>query len=79
MAICGGIQKMYMQIYVHDEDTYYQKNLWRENSHDRIVDNRLLKVTFGTSRARYLAIKTIQQLAVDEESHFPLAVAVLKK
>lgn len=78
IAICGDIEKMYRQIYVHDDDSYYQKIVWRQNCQDPIVDYRLLTVTFGTSSAPYLAIKTIHQLAVDGESEYPLAATVLK-
>ena len=38
----------------------------------------LATVTYGTASAPYLAMRTLQQLAEDEASHFPVASAVLK-
>ncbi|XP_055931996.1 uncharacterized protein LOC129962275 [Argiope bruennichi] len=43
-----------------------------ENSHQEVTF-RLKTVTYGTSCAPHLAIRTIKQLALDEASDFPLA------
>lgn len=55
-----------------------QRILWRANPNDKIKDYRLLTVTFGTSSAPYLAVKALQQVAVDESHNYPLAASKVK-
>jgi len=63
------IVKMFRQIQVHKEDIDLQRILWRENPNDEVREYRLLTVTYGTTS--YLAIRTLLQLASDEECRFP--------
>lgn len=72
IVINADIEKMYRQIHVVEPHTQYQRIVWRPESNQPIKDFRLTTVTFGTASAPYLAIKTIQQLAKDEESTYPL-------
>ncbi|GFQ79050.1 DUF1758 domain-containing protein [Trichonephila clavata] len=44
---------------------------------DLVLTQGLKTITYGMSKAPFLAIKTLQQLAQDEKSRFPLASEVL--
>lgn len=72
ISLVADIVKMYRQVKVADEDADYQRILWRDNPNDELKHIRLLRVTFGTSSAPYLAVRSLQQVARDERSDFPL-------
>lgn len=72
ISLIADIVKMYRQVKVADEDTDYQRIFWRDNPNAELKHIRLLRVTFGTSSAPYLAVRSLQQLARDEGSEFPL-------
>ncbi|XP_028173753.1 uncharacterized protein LOC114362514 [Ostrinia furnacalis] len=78
ICLIADIVKMYRQVKIAEKDVDYQRIVWRENEGDKIKDYRLLTVTFGTSCAPYLAVKTLQQVAVDEGHNFPLAASRVK-
>lgn len=71
IAFIADVEKMYRQIKVKKEHTDYQRIIWRSNPNGPIEEYRLLTVTFGTSCAPYLAIKTLRQLAIDEGFLYP--------
>ncbi|XP_045509321.1 uncharacterized protein LOC123704872 [Colias croceus] len=73
ISLVADIVKMYRQVKVTDEDADYQRILWRVNPDDPIQHFRLLRVTFGTSSAPYLAVRALQQVARDEGPNFPAA------
>ncbi|XP_063386868.1 uncharacterized protein LOC134672845 [Cydia fagiglandana] len=79
VAMISDIKKMYLQILMSPKDTDFQRILWRKNTSDPIKDYRLLRVTFGTASAPYLAVKTLQQLAEDEGKEYPLASKTIKE
>ncbi|XP_058810347.1 uncharacterized protein LOC131675396 [Phymastichus coffea] len=68
-VVTADIEKMYRQILVHPDDRKYQKILWYIQG--RIRTFILNTVTFGTSTAPFLAIRTLHQLARDEAKDFP--------
>lgn len=78
ICLVADVQNMYRQIKVASKDTNYQRILWRENSHEPIREYKLLTVTYGTSCAPYLAIKTLHQLSDDERHDFPEESRILK-
>lgn len=79
VALNADIEKMYRMVKVAENHTPYQKIVWRSNSNDPIKDYRLLTLTFGTASAPYLAIKTLQQLATDEEANYPLGAKAVRE
>lgn len=79
IAICSDVEKMYRQIRVKREHCDYQRIVWRPHSDMELQHFRLLTVTYGTSSAPYLAVKTLQRLADDERANFPQAAEVLKR
>ncbi|XP_064292652.1 uncharacterized protein LOC135309907 [Plodia interpunctella] len=79
IAFTADIQKMYLQVLVAREDADYQRILWRNSSNDPIKEYRLLRVTFGTASAPYLAVRTLHQLANDEGTDHEAAAETIKK
>ncbi|XP_063636148.1 uncharacterized protein LOC134806757 [Cydia splendana] len=79
VAMISDIKKMYLQILMSPKDTNFQRILWRKNTSDPVKDYRLLRVTFGTASAPYLAVKTLQQVAEDEGKEYPLASKTIKE
>ncbi|XP_052743937.1 uncharacterized protein LOC128199251 [Bicyclus anynana] len=73
IAIVADIVKMYRQVRVHDDDTKYQRILWRPDPNQPIQHYKLLTLTFGTACAPYLAVKCLQQIAKDEGYKYPMA------
>lgn len=78
-AFTGDVEKMYRQIRIHKSDQHLQHVLWRESSDLPIADYVLLTVTYGTSCAPHLAVRTLKQLAIDHELDFPIASKIAKE
>ncbi|KAL0829581.1 hypothetical protein ABMA28_003092 [Loxostege sticticalis] len=74
VAFTGDIVKMYRQVRLHSEDADYHRILWRSSPQEPVEEFRLLTVTFGTASAPYLAIKTLKQIAQDEECNSTLVL-----
>lgn len=79
VCLIGDIVKMYRMVRVADEDTDYQRIVWRDNSEQEIRDYRLLTVTFGTASGPYLAVKALNQVALDHAEQYPLAAERVPK
>lgn len=75
-VIISDVEKMYRQIMVHPDDRNLQRILWRDAQ--IIKEYQLNTVTYGLACAPFLAIRTLQQLANDEESRFPVGSAALR-
>ncbi|KMQ84755.1 gag-pol polyprotein precursor, partial [Lasius niger] len=71
------VEKMYRQIKVHPADWNFQRILWLDQSHN-IVTYQLTTVTYGLACAPFLALRTLNQLIIDEGTNFPLAIPVLQ-
>ncbi|XP_029178446.1 uncharacterized protein LOC114946187 [Nylanderia fulva] len=77
-VLVTDIEKMYRQILVHPEDCRLQTILWRHNSSDDVHEYELRTVTYGLACAPFLAIRTLHQLAADEEARYPRGVKALR-
>lgn len=73
IAIVADIVKMYRQVKVHDDDTKYQRIIWRPDPSQPVQHYKLLRLTFGTACAPYLAVKCLQQTSKDDGHKFPIA------
>ncbi|GFT01585.1 uncharacterized protein LOC103569155 [Trichonephila clavipes] len=69
IAITADIEKMYRQITLQDSD--FQRIVWRNSPFEPIQDFRLTRIAYGTASAPYLAIKCLQQLALNEANNCP--------
>ncbi|XP_054708500.1 uncharacterized protein LOC129218291 [Uloborus diversus] len=76
-AFTVDINKMFRQIEVDPSHTNFQKILWREGKEEPDKIFRLKTVTYGCASSPYLATRTLQQLARDEEKSFPLASEIV--
>ncbi|KMQ88162.1 hypothetical protein RF55_12394 [Lasius niger] len=70
---------MYRQILVHPEDRDYQRILWRHYVAGDVREYKLNTVTYGLACAPFLAIRTLHQLANDEEKQFPRGAVSLRR
>lgn len=65
-VVTGDVQKMYRQTLVDPKHANFQLIYWRRNETDPLEVLRLLTVTYGTAPGAFLAIRALQQLAIDE-------------
>ncbi|XP_014216960.1 uncharacterized protein LOC106645583 [Copidosoma floridanum] len=72
------VVQMFRQILVHANDMDWQRVLWRSSTDQPIRNYKCVTVTYGTSSAPYLALKVIQQLAVDATESHPHASEILR-
>ncbi|CAH2218476.1 jg24628 [Pararge aegeria aegeria] len=71
--------KMYRAIRLKESDRGYQHILYRSSPTEAIKLYELKTVTYGLSCSPFLAIRTLIQLAQDEEERFPLAAQVIRE
>ncbi|XP_026740536.1 uncharacterized protein LOC113502962 isoform X1 [Trichoplusia ni] len=80
-AYTADIEKMFRQIWVHEDDQRYQKIVWRNslsdpNHHNNpIQEYQLTTVTYGTKAAPFLSLMTLKQLAQDERVNYTNSLA----
>lgn len=79
IVLKADIEKMYRQVLVTDAHQSYQRIIWRDNPQNPLQEYQLQTVTFGTAAAPYLAIKTIHQIADDEEMRYPIGAAAIRR
>lgn len=72
-VVTADIAKMYRQIRVDQESSNLQRVFWREDPTHPLRTYQLNTVTYGTRAAPFLAIRTLHQLAADENDDFPEA------
>ncbi|XP_046478628.1 uncharacterized protein [Neodiprion pinetum] len=70
----SDITKMFRQIDIDPKDWPLQSILWKTKDNSQQAYT-LTTVTYGTTCAPYLAVRTLLQLVEDEGSKYPLAVA----
>ncbi|XP_045541438.1 uncharacterized protein LOC123722924 [Papilio machaon] len=79
ISLCCDIVKMYRQVKIAPEDADFQRIVWRDSPSSEMEEYKLVTVTFGTASAPYLAVKTLQQIAVDEGARSPEVAEKIKK
>ncbi|XP_025263184.1 uncharacterized protein LOC112637517 [Camponotus floridanus] len=78
-AFIADIEKMYRQILVHPDDRDLQRILWRRQRTDDVQEYQLNMVTYRLACAPFLAIRTLRQLAYDEEPANPKGAIALRR
>lgn len=73
----ADVQKMYLQVKVGPSDSQYQRIVFRNDPAEPIQDFSLSRLTFGTSCAPFIAIRSVNQLAEEEKSNHPEAANVI--
>ena len=77
-AFVSDISKMYLNIRLDQLDWPLQNILWRESFDLPVETYALNRVTFGCCSSPFLASRTLRQLALDEETTYPLAVPIIQ-
>ncbi|GFT08187.1 integrase catalytic domain-containing protein [Trichonephila clavipes] len=70
------IQMMFRQILIDPAQRDLLRIMWKTGANEEPVVYRLKTVTYEPASAPFLAIRTLKQLAMDENSRFPLASKV---
>ena len=78
VPVTCDIKQMYRCIALHPDDCQFQRFLWRFSTDEPISEWELRTVTFGVSSSPWLALRTIQQLILDEGDKYPRAAQILK-
>lgn len=76
-VLTSDIEKMYRFIMVHPDHQSLQKIVWRDCPRQLLREYQLRTVTYGTKAAPFLALRTLQQLAMDEGDKYPEAKNIL--
>lgn len=71
-------EKMYRMILLHNDDQNLQKIVWKNRSNNKLQEYKLCTLGYGVKASPYLALRTMQQLAQDEASNYPVAAKILK-
>ncbi|KYN13169.1 hypothetical protein ALC57_14645 [Trachymyrmex cornetzi] len=61
-VMTADIAKMFRQIWVAEEDRKFQLVLWREHPESSLQVLRMNTVTYGTTRAPYLAMRCLKEI-----------------
>ncbi|XP_055542768.1 uncharacterized protein LOC129728356 [Wyeomyia smithii] len=77
IMLVADVEKMFRQIIVHQDERPLQSILWRPTPEEEVATYELNTVTYGTKPAPFLATRTLKQLAMDEEEHYPLAARAI--
>ena len=79
IAVTADIVKMFRQVEIHDDHKKYQKILWRYSPNEPVGTYVMNRVMYGHAAAPYLAVRAMQQCAMDHQNDFPIgAKAVLE-
>ncbi|XP_051157988.1 uncharacterized protein LOC127279591 [Leptopilina boulardi] len=79
VVFVADIEMMYRMILIDERDVDLQRIVWKRPEDDKVTHFQLLTLTYGMSCSPYLALRTMQQLATDEEASFPDAARIIRK
>ncbi|KAL1447023.1 hypothetical protein WDU94_001902 [Cyamophila willieti] len=73
VLVLADIKKMFLQIYVKEEDRRFQKFLWRNSPQEELKAFEMQRVVFGMKPSPYLAQRVLHQVAADDRQNHPEA------
>ncbi|KAI5641696.1 pao retrotransposon peptidase domain-containing protein [Phthorimaea operculella] len=79
IACCADVKQMFLQIKMSPEFHKYQRIFYRFDPADPLQLFEFKRVCFGSASSPYLALRTLNQLAQDEQTKLPLAADVIKR
>lgn len=79
VAMTCDIIKMYLQTMLHENHRNFQRFLWKGSNDHSVRDYRFRTLCFGVAASPHLATRSLNQLAQDEGSQFPLAANAICK
>nr|CAH7758363.1 unnamed protein product [Callosobruchus chinensis] len=71
IVLVADIEKMYRMVYIAEKHRDYQRIMWRGNPSSEISHFRLNTVTYGLSASPYLAIRSLNQAAIEQREAYP--------
>ncbi|XP_060854866.1 uncharacterized protein LOC132932493 [Metopolophium dirhodum] len=74
----ADISQMFRQIEMHPDDQCYQCIVWRNHPSEPIQMYKLKTVTYGLITSPFHALRTLSQLAVDEQANYPEGSTILQ-
>ncbi|XP_073942509.1 uncharacterized protein [Choristoneura fumiferana] len=77
VCFSADVSKMYRAVLIRPEERIYQHILWRDSPSEPMRTYELKTNTYGLRSAPYVAVRTMHQLARDEQERFPDACQVL--
>ncbi|XP_075170134.1 uncharacterized protein LOC142242443 [Haematobia irritans] len=77
-ALTADIVKMYRQVLIDQRDRRFQYILWRHSNQDEIKTYQLNTVTYGTSAAPFLAVRSLYYIADELLDRFELGAKAIK-
>lgn len=72
-GLTADVIKMYRQMKVHPEDRKFQKIIWRNSPDEELEVYQINTIVYGQAAAPYLALRTLEQCALDHQNEFPEA------
>lgn len=79
VAFCADIAKMYLQVWVKEDQRPLQRVLWRKDPSEEVQVFNLNTVVFGLTSSPFLAVRCLKQLALDFETNYPKATNIIKR
>ena len=73
VAVSGDISKMFREILLDPEDQQYHRFWWRPTKEEPPRVYCMNRLTFGVTCSPFLAVKTLQQTAIDFGKAYPTA------
>ena len=61
-VIAADMVKMYRQVLIHPDDRNFQCIIWRNPINRELKTYRMTTVTYGTTSAAFLAVRSLVQL-----------------
>lgn len=77
VAFIADVKMMYRQVLVDERDIDYQRILYRNDPSEPIKDYCMNRLTFGTSSAAFVAIRTLQETAKCGKITYPEAANII--
>lgn len=71
IVIVGDIEKMYRMVFVDETQRDLQRVVWRSSPDSEINHYQLATVTYGTNSAAFQAIRSLQQVGIENRSQYP--------
>lgn len=79
VAITADVKAMYLKIAIRPENRPLQRFLYRFHEDENLKIFQFSVLPFGLKCSPFVAIRTIQQLCIDEGHQFPLASEILSR
>lgn len=79
VAVSADVKAMYLRIGIRPEDRSLQRILYRFREDEELQSYEFSVLPFGLKCSPFIAIRTVQQLCLDEGQSFPLATEILQR